>query len=438
MNANTRSQMTRQTPRAERSARGVLRWAFWTVTAVVALIGGCEPREIVRPTPQMQAETDYWVRVLIQSDAKTCTITASSPLRVSSAGPVPRLQPAQQSLPTVRSPAKVVVSGGHLSVSEIAAPGDDIILSTDNNNYILGLNDQRYRGQLRLTVNPDRRTFTIINFVPLEPYLAGVVGAEMPDYWEPEALKAQAIAARTYCLFARRHNGRTRDWDVASTQASQVYKGVNAESSQVWKAVNATTGKVLTIRGGRATLDNIFPAYFSAICGGHTEDGEHVFGDPGLPLRGVPCPYCFDTARMTLFTWQPVQFDRDIVTKRLVEKYPKLEALGAIKDVNAVERSDYGQFSRITKVKLVGETGKSDFVRGEDLRLAIDPTGKKIQSTNCRIVTWGNGWMFLRGRGWGHGVGLCQYGAQGMARLGKGYKDILRYYYPNAELSSLY
>lgn len=384
----------------------------------------------------MEAESQFWIRVLVLTDAKECTITAPSPIRINQAGPFPRAQ-ATQALMTIASPARATVTGGRLSLSTIAAPGDDIILSADG-NHILGLNDQRYRGQLRLTVNSGGRTFNVINFVPLEPYLAGVVGAEMPDYWEPEALKAQAIAARTYSLYAKNHIGRGRDWDVSNTQSSQVYKGVNAESSLVWNAVNATYGKVLTLRGGRSWSDGAFPAYFSAICGGHTEDSEHVFGDSAEPLRGVPCPYCQETARMTLFYWPMVQFDRDVVTRRLVEKYPKLEALGSIKDINVVDKSDYGQFSRITRVRLIGETGKTDTVRGEDLRLTIDPTGRRIQSSVCKIVPWGNGWAFLSGRGWGHGVGLCQYGAQGMARLGKNCRDILQHYYPNSEVVNLY
>jgi stage II sporulation protein D len=400
------------------------------------LLGGCERREIFRPTPQMEVESQFWIRVLVLADARQCTITAASPIRINQAGPFPRVQ-ATQALMTIASPAKVTAAGGRLSLSTIAAPGDDIILSADGNN-ILGLNDQRYRGQLRLTVNSDGRTFNVINYVPLEPYLAGVVGAEMPDYWEPEALKAQAIAARTYCLYAKNHIGRSRDWDVSNTQSSQVYKGVNAESSLVWGAVNATYGKVLTLRGGRSPSEDLFPAYFSSICGGHTENSEHVFGDSAEPLRGVPCPYCRETARMGLFIWPMVQFDRDTVTRRLVEKYPKLQALGSIKDIQVIEKSDYDDFSRMTRVRLIGETGKTDNVRGEDLRLAIDPTGRKIQSAGCNIVQWGNGWAFLHGRGWGHGVGLCQYGAQGMARLGKSYKEILQHYYPSSEIVNLY
>jgi SpoIID/LytB domain protein len=132
------------------------------------------------------------------------------------------------------------------------------------------------------------------------------------------------------------------------------------------------------------------------------------------------------------------QFDRATVTRQLVERYPKLHALGEIADLVAVEQRDYGEFSRLTKIRLTGVTGKTDTLRAEDLRLAIDPGGRRIKSTICRIVRWGDGWAFLSGRGWGHGVGMCQCGAEGMARLGSDAESILRYYYPGAEIVNVY
>ena len=86
----------------------------------------------------------------------------------------------------------------------------------------------------------------------------------------------------------------------------------------------------------------------------------------------------------------------------------------------------------------MGATGKTDTLRGEDLRLALDPSGREIQSTICQIVPWGDGWAFLSGRGWGHGVGMCQHGAQGMARLGKTAPEILRHYYPGSKIVNIY
>jgi len=89
-------------------------------------------------------------------------------------------------------------------------------------------------------------------------------------------------------------------------------------------------------------------------------------------------------------------------------------------------------------VKLVGSTGKSGFLRAEDLRLSIDPTGRKLRSTACEIAGASDKWLFISGRGYGHGVGLCQCGAQGMARRGRSAYEILSYYYPGAVIGSVY
>ena len=123
---------------------------------------------------------------------------------------------------------------------------------------------------------------------------------------------------------------------------------------------------------------------------------------------------------------------------RLVARYPSLERLGEITSIVAIAKSDYGEFARLTKIRLTGSTGVTDVLRAEDLRLSLDPTGRKIQSAICHIVPWGNGWAFLSGRGWGHGVGMCQCGAEGMARLGRTFEQILQHYYPGSAMMSLY
>ncbi len=120
-----------------------------------------------------------------------------------------------------------------------------------------------FRGNLKLTVNPDGKSLCLVNALPANAYLAGVVGAEMPDYWEPDALKAQAIAARTYCMNIKGKKGLNRKWDVKKTQAHQVYRGIAAESPTVWNAVNQTAGEILVCKhpDGR---EKIFPTYYSS------------------------------------------------------------------------------------------------------------------------------------------------------------------------------
>jgi stage II sporulation protein D len=404
---------------------------------LVLSVPGCERREIVKPTPQMDADARFWVRVLLFVNATECTITAPSAMYAGRYGSSRTTGGAGPMATPLDTSVKVTLTNGQLQLGATPQPGDEVVIDAAR-PHVFTLNNRRYRGKLRLTVSADRQTFSAVNLVPLEPYLAGVVGAEMPKYWEPEALKAQAIAARTYCLYTKDRFGTGRGWDVSSTQASQVYRGVSAESSQVWKAVRGTHGMILVAKDRKSEDGGRFPAYYSAICGGHTEGSRPVFGEAFGPLRAVPCPYCKDVARLGLFFWPMAQYDRETVTQRLTDRYASLKALGEIREIVVTEKSTYDQFSRLTRIRLVGATGKTDTLRGEDLRLALDPSGRDIQSTICQIVPWGDGWAFLSGRGWGHGVGMCQCGAQGMARQGKTVEDILQHYYPGSEIVNIY
>jgi stage II sporulation protein D len=418
----------------------------------------------------MGVDSRFWVRVLLLNDATACMIEAGSPLHLGSAGgPL---------LGRTSVPVPVRLVGGQLQLGATPRHDDDVLLSPEQ-PHIFRLDGKEYRGRLRLIVNPDGQSFDAVNLVPLEPYLAGVVGREMHDCWEPPALQAQAIAARTYCLFTKNRFGVNRHYDVRRTQASQVYDGVAAESAPVWDAVNRTCGQVLieldgqradrssasragappwwtaawnpdagsenetlpspaTGRGCNLPRCSLFPAYYSSTCGGHTSSSEEAFGVSYGPLQGVACPYCRDVARPEIFYWPTATFDRETITKQLLGRYPNLAALGEITDITVMAERSFGSFSRFERIRLTGSTGKTDTLRGEDLRLALDPSGRKIRSAACRIVPWGTGWAFVSGQGWGHGVGMCQHGAQGMARLGHEAQSILQYYYSGAQIVNVY
>ncbi len=331
---------------------------------------------------------------------------------------------------------KVKLTNSQITIATKIFPSRQLDILPDD-PYIFSLNGKEYRGNLRLSLNPDSNSFDVINLVPLEPYLAGVVGAEMPSYWEPAALRAQAIAARTYALYIKKRFGSRRDWDVKKTQAHQAYHGVFAESAQVWDAVNRTIGQVLTCRQQDNTY-SIFPTYYSSACGGHTENSANVFGDSFAPLVGVDCPFCKHIAKPTFFNWPEVQFTKKDLTKKLQQKYPKLKDLGQIKEIAIERSSDYDDFSRLTFLKLIGSNGKFDFLRAEDFRLAMDRSGRKIKSTIFKIVDRGDKWAFRAGRGFGHGVGMCQCGSQEMARQSEDAEDILKHYYPNSRIRNVY
>jgi stage II sporulation protein D len=399
---------------------------------LLLIFSGCGDRELARPTPQMDAPEQFWIRVLLFDNIRGCALKISSPFSVLDGGSAA----IEGRFEGTGAPISINLSAGGISIGGRPSKSEQVDVLPER-PHVFELNGRAYRGKLKLIVNTDGNSFDAVNIVPLEPYLAGVVGAEMPDYWEPTALQAQAVAARTYCLYIKRRFGDKRAWDVRRTQANQVYRGVGAESGQVWEAVNKTSGQVLVCShadGG----EKIFPAYYSSACGGHTENSRRVFGDSFSPLEGVECPYCKDVAKPRYFFWPMVQFDKVDVAGKLLRRYPKLKELGEIRDIIVAKESNYEKFSRLTLVKLVGSSGRSDFLRAEDFRLTVDPSGRKVRSTSCRILSMGDKWAFLAGRGYGHSVGMCQSGAQAMAREGKTARQILSYYYRGSKIASVY
>ncbi len=405
----------------------------------------------------MGIEARFWVRVLLLSNKVECTIEMPSAFEITSANVRSGKSTNGTTREPLSEPMKISLVAGRLLLGTEPLMGKEIVFSPEQ-PCIFGLDNQHFRGRLKLIVNDEGRSFDAINLVPLEPYLAGVVGREMKNDWQLQALEAQAIAARTYCLFTKNRHGTNHSYDVRRTQANQVYGGVAAESPQVWEAVNRTCGQVLVAlelitEDGRQSTEQtpssvvcrlpseprgLFPAYYSSTCGGHTTRSDQVLGDSYGPLQGVPCPYCKEAAPLVKFYWPMATFDRETVTKQLVKKYPKLVELGEITELAVIGESSYESFSRLTRIRVTGTTGKTDTLRAEDLRLSLDPSGAKIKSAACKIVPWGKGWAFVSGRGWGHGVGMCQYGAKGMADLGNDAGTILRYYYPGAEIVNVY
>jgi stage II sporulation protein D len=401
----------------------------------------CRNHRFLQATPQMGLERQFWVRVLLAERVEKCTVKVKGGFSVlGSAGET--LLP--ETIFVERGqPLEVGVSAAGLTIAGRSFPTMEATILPDE-PHVFTLDGSDYRGKLVIKANADYATFDAVNVVPIESYLAGVVTAEMPAYWQSEALKAQAIAARTYCLYSKKKFGGLRHWDVKRTPESQVYLGLRGESVQSWKAVNDTWGQVLACPRVLLSQDSsgggedIFPAYYCSSCGGHTEDAKNVFGDSFSALRGVPCPYCREVARPDVFFWPMAQFDKSEVKMALQSKYPKLRALADIKYIVAAGQSDYADFSRLTLVKFEDSTGKSDFLRAEDLRLTIDPTGSRLRSTICKIINLENKWAFIGGRGFGHGVGLCQCGAEGLARRGKSAEQILFYYYPGSKLVRVY
>ncbi|MEB3325123.1 MAG: SpoIID/LytB domain-containing protein [Cyanobacteriota bacterium] len=318
------------------------------------------------------------------------------------------------------------------------------------------LKQRRYRGTLLL--RPEGEGLQAVNRLPLETYLAGVVGSEMPGSWPLAALEAQAVASRTYALQQLRPKA---PFDLKATVASQVYKGVEAESGPVRQAVASTRGKVL-MHG-----QQLINAVFHSSSGGLTENSGDLWSRQLPYLVSVPD---FDTSS-PVSRWEKA-FAPDALRQAFAE-------IGGATTIQPLQASKTG---RIQRAKVIGPRGElvlsgSELRRRLGLRSTLvqfqfepakpqdmagamalptlpylpQPTGEPGDAREGPAGSMSPGGALLppdpisgapsfrlvvRGRGYGHGVGMSQWGAYALALRGKSYEDILRHYYRGAVLRS--
>ena len=281
----------------------------------------------------------------------------------------------------------------------------------------ISLNGKRLRGTLEIVRQQDL-TLLVVNHIGLEQYLRGVLSKEAPDYWPEEALKAIAVAARTYALYQRLTKEQV-DYDVTGDVMSQDYGGKTAEKAATTRAVKATAGWVLTDHG------RVFPTFYHSTCGGVTEHAR-VMGPYDLaPLRGgVLCSFC---SASPFFRWQRRLSKADIAWA--LRKSPH-GSIGAIQDMAVTTRTASGRAEQIT---IVG-AARTLRLTGYDVRALFG--FEQIRSPLFSVTPAGDGFL-VDGRGWGHGVGMCQWGAAELSRRGINAREILTYYYPGTELVNL-
>ncbi|HOF17899.1 MAG TPA: SpoIID/LytB domain-containing protein [Phycisphaerae bacterium] len=292
-----------------------------------------------------------------------------------------------------------------------------------------------YRGSLALLPAGDDR-FSVINRVDLESYLAGVLSKELYPSWSKATYRALAVAARTFALYHVTTFGKSHEYDLGDDQNWQVYGGFTAETDKSWDAVRYTHGLVLT--HGPRGKERIFMAQYSACCGG-TVNGAYVIRDaPQIPplLGGQTCEDC---RGHRLYRWEPVRFRKADLFAAVSRTYPAAGAMDGLKEIQVAAA---GPGDRPIWLDLVAPNGARIRIRAEDLRICILrsglPDARRLYSMNCRIRDAGEQVEFYAGRGFGHGVGLCQWGAQGKAERGATALEILDAYYPGATLFRAY
>ena len=299
----------------------------------------------------------------------------------------------------------------------------------------------RYPGALRIHLREDG-LLDVVNLVDVERYVACVVAREAWPTFHIEAFRVQAVAARTFVLYQMLQRS-AHDSDVTATQGSQVYRGIRDDSTgrRATLATDYTRGIACTFTDGGK--DRLFCTYYSAACGGMSQAAA-IFGSEGdiEPLAGgVPCDYC-KIAPGETYRWGPVSLTRKEVLDRLKSRYrnlPSLNRINRIRSIEVIERTPSGRpiTLRITGSNKTRAREDSVFdILAERFRHTIGPGA--MRSTDCRVRVMGRHVILDNGRGFGHGLGLCQWGAHGQALQGKTAGEILRYYFPGSKLTRVY
>mgnify|MGYP000274198927 CR=1 FL=1 len=317
--------------------------------------------------------------------------------------------------------------------------------------YWSSRDDTTYRGNFKIIFK--KNYLTLVNLVNVEEYLYGVLPSEMPPHWDMEALKAQAVAARTYTF---EHLGRHKKdgFDLCAQQHCAVYRGIYGENERTNKAVDETRGEVLY-----GSNYKILQTFYSLSCGGHTTDiyeawgfklcsslngvldGRHTLNNKwSFPLapffleewvKMSPDVYCKVEGNYESFFRWIRYMDSETLASYVGKKYD----LGKIKEIKPVKRAKSGA---LTRLYIEGEKG-SKTVNFDIIRLILG----KIRSN---VIKWeyrkdAKGFIkdiYIYGAGWGHGIGMCQRGANGMAKEGKKYNEILYHYFPGSYIKKKY
>ena len=343
-------------------------------------------------------------------------------------------------------------------------------ITFQTNDGVLLVNGRAFRGTFELSPD-DEGDMIVVNTVSTHDYLASVVGSEEPSSWEAEALASQAIAARTY-LYT--HLGKHTAYDLEGDTRDQQYDGTTNEDARTLRAVERTAGLVATYRG--APIE----ALYSANAGGVTEDSENVYPNALPYLRSVPSP-SDEAAKDSSWGRTSWAWTKELSATQLRES---LQRRGiSVGTPTAIELTHVSPTGRVLGSKVVG-TGGSQAI-GKDLSrsyfglmsslftvtvlpsgaservdvtnavriIALEALGAQVAQTSFDVVRDGNGnelglrvtgygyalpaTFVFTGKGFGHGVGMSQWGAQGLALQGASYQQILAHYYVGTALTAV-
>lgn len=411
------------------------------VTTIAVSCRTSEPGDPLEPTGN---EPD--VRVRLIADA------ASVSVRPLDAGDAIELVSAGRTLATgPRGGAVMVgVSGGGLTATDergrrLARVGVDEPLGLRSTGTTgVDVEGRPLRGRV-VAVASGGSGVSVVASLPMERYLAGVLNRELVTTWSLAAFQAQAVAARSYALHERAIARRSsRVWDLESTTADQVFGG-DTELAVAIEAARSTRGVVLT-HGGE-----VVRAYYHSTCGDRAASAVSVWGgaSTGEPYNEVPPLQATSRAcaceASPLHRWEVTRSSDDVVARLRAWGESRSHPVGRVRDVRSISVATTNAVGRPERYRVASSQGTFE-LSGEELRRALntDVSGYPSVTRETRIpsndfeAVVSSGRVRLGGAGFGHGVGLCQWGAEGLSRRGMGWRQIVLNYYPGASLSEVY
>lgn len=345
------------------------------------------------------------IRVAIARNASTLKLKTSTRIYVQEVSTGQKYMLLENASYDVRPAGRGIAIAGQ----ELTSPVK--LLAADGGEQIR-LGGNLYRGDIVIRNGPGEK-LDLIEYLSIEEYLYGVLPVEMSPDWPLEALKAQAVASRTYAM---RFINPTRDYDVTNGVEMQVYSGTNKINSRIIDAVDSTRGEVLKYKG------KLVMAFFHACCGGHTASSKSAWGEAVIkPLFGVADPFCKPSRH---YRWEYFISNSDLL------KFIQSQSSTALR-VTGLKIHQKDRSGRAASFKVTTDKGHK-VVSATDMRKRFGTF--EFRSTYITSITPVKGGFELAGRGWGHGVGMCQEGAKYMANKGKPYTRILRHYYPGAAI----
>lgn len=350
----------------------------------------------------------------------------------------------------VQSPLTIVRRGGRWDVIDRAgqrltldaARPVDVLPSSGSAGH-LQFTGASYPGMLRcaaVTTSDRRIELDLVNYLPLEQYLPGVLSKELYPNWHGRTFEAQAIAARSFaCAEAFQHAER-RHYDVTSTQQSQVYGGAS-DLAVAHAAAIATRGKIL------AWEQTVVPAYYSSCCGGVANSAIDGIGPSPIndipPLAARSGPNACSAA--PVYRWQNERLVQDVLARfRAWAAAEPNQALANLSEISSIEPAKRNDFGRPVSIVISGAAGERIEIPARRFREAVDfttpslPAPAKPMRSSFITASFSGGTAIFSGRGYGHGAGLCQYCAQALAQRGVGNAEMLSMFYPGAEIVQAY